>query len=266
MADEITPVVGASPETPKPKIWGAWATIGLGLAIGLLYLAAQMLVVTGFLIAKMASGPIPDLLDYMLGLGSNGLVVSISIIVSAIACCALIVLFVRIHGNKSVAEYIGLKNFSWKTFSLVVLVLILTYGVLIVLEIVYISLTRGAGNSVNSGFMTDAYNSAGWLPLLWIALVVFAPIFEEAFFRGFLFVGLQYSRIGAIGTILFTSLVWAALHRQYDVFGMATVLVLGIALGTVRLKTRSLWSSVLMHSLWNFVAMLMTTLSINAGH
>ena len=113
--------------------------------------------------------------------------------------------------------------------------------------------------------MVDTYSTIGWPPLLWMAVIGFAPAFEETFFRGFLFVGLQNSRIGIVGTILFTSLVWALVHIQYDIYGMATVLVLGIVLGIVRLKTRSLWGSLLIHSMWNFVAILGTMLSINAG-
>ena len=90
----------------------------------------------------------------------------------------------------------------------------------------------------------------------------FRPAFEEAFFRGFLFVGLQRSRIGAVGTVIFTSLVWASLHLQYNISGMATIVMLGLVLGVVRFRTRSLWSTILFHSLWNFMALLGTAISL----
>ena len=231
--DEITapPALPLEPE-PKTHFWGAWATIGLGLAIGLLFLASQTLVLIGFLIAKIASGPIPDLLDYVQSLASNGLVVAISTIVSAIVGIALIIIFVRIRGNKSVSDYIGLKRISWKTVAAVVAVFIVTFAVIVFLETLYNTITHSTSTeAANSSFMTDTYNTAGWLPLLWIAVVGFAPAFEEAFFRGFLFVGLQRSRIGAVGTVLFTSLVWASLHLQYNIFGMATIVILGRGAG-----------------------------------
>jgi len=260
--DEVTPALTSEPE-PRPQFWGAWATIGLGLAIGLLFLGAQTLVLIGFLIDKMASGPIPDLLEYVQGLASNGLVVALSTMVSAIIGIALIILFVRIHGNKSVPDYIGLRRISWKTILAVTGVFILTFAAIAGLETLYNALTgTSSSDSVNTSFMVDTYNTADWLPLLWIAVVGFAPAFEEAFFRGFLFAGLQRSRIGAVGTILFTSLVWASLHLQYNIVGMATIVILGIVLGVVRQKTRSLWSPILIHSLWNFVALLGTAISL----
>jgi len=263
--DEITAQPALTPEAePKTQFWGAWATIGLGLAIGLLFLAAQTLVLIGFLVVKIASGPIPDLLDYVQSLASNGLVVSLSTIASAVAGIALIILFVRVHGNKSVADYIGLRHISRKTVVALLAVFILTFAAIAGFETLINTLTHStSAESANSSFMADTYSTASWLPLLWIAVVGFAPAFEEAFFRGFLFAGLQRSRIGAVGTVLFTSLVWASLHLQYNIFGMATIIILGIVLGVVRLKTRSLWSTILMHSAWNFIALLGTAISLH---
>ena len=256
------PTLEISSET-KTQFWGAWATIGLGLAIGLLFLAAQTLVLIGFLLIKITSGPIPDLLKYVQGLASNGLVVALSTTVSAIVGVALIILFVRIHGNISVAGYIGLRRISWKTVAVVIAVFILTFTAIAGLETLYNTFTNStSAEAANSSFMTDTYSTAGWLPLFWVAVVGFAPAFEEVFFRGFIFVGLQRSRIGAAGTILLTSLVWASLHLQYNIIGMATIVIFGIVLGVVKLKTRSLWSTILLHSLWNFVALVGTAASL----
>lgn len=262
--DKVTTQPALTSEAePATHSWGAWATIGLGLAIGLLFLGAQTVVLIGFLAVKLASGRIPDLLGYVQDLASNGLVVSLATIASAIAGMALIILFVRIHGNQSVADYIGFKRIPFKAILMVIAVFILMFAVITGLETLYNALSgTSSSDSVNTSFMTDTYKTAGWLPLLWVAVVVFAPVFEEAFFRGFLFAGLVRSRIGAAGTILFTSLVWASLHLQYNVVGMATIVILGVVLGVVRLKTRSLWSTVLLHALWNFVALLGTAISL----
>jgi membrane protease YdiL (CAAX protease family) len=162
-----------------------------------------------------------------------------------------------------VSDYIGFKRISWKTVAVVIAIFILTFAAIAGLETLYSTLTHSTSSvSANSSFMTDTYNTAGWLPLLWIAVVGFAPVFEEVFFRGFIFVGLQRSCIGAAGTILLTSLVWASLHLQYNIIGMATIVIFGIVLGVVRLKTRSLWSTILLHSLWNFVALVATAASL----
>jgi hypothetical protein len=90
--------------------------------------------------------------------------------------------------------------------------------------------------------------------LFWIGVIIFAPAFEEVFFRGFLFEGFRYSRIGVVGAIVLTSLIWAALHMQYDPFEMFLVFLMGLLLGILRYKTGSLWSPLLMHSLNNLAA------------
>jgi membrane protease YdiL (CAAX protease family) len=66
--------------------------------------------------------------------------------------------------------------------------------------------------------------------------VVFAPLFEEALFRGFVYEGFARSRAGVAGAIILTSIGWAALHFYYAGFEMATIFVLGLVLGVVRWK------------------------------
>jgi len=41
-------------------------------------------------------------------------------------------------------------------------------------------------------------------------------LFEELFFRGFLFRGLSSSFMGPVGAVLVTSALWALIHTQYD--------------------------------------------------
>lgn len=254
------------PEDPgAPRLWGAWATIGLGLATGLVFFAAQTVVLFIYLAVKIASGPVPDLLAYLQSLSANGLVVSLATVVSALAGIAFIVLFVRVRGNKSVSGYLGFGKISWRLVLTAGVVFVVAFAAIIGLESLYAALTHSASaEAANSSFMTDTYQTAGWLPLLWIAVVFFAPVFEETFFRGFLFAGLERSRIGALGTIVLTSIVWASLHLQYNLIGMATIVILGLVLGTVRFKTRSLWPTIMIHALWNAAALVATAASLKS--
>jgi membrane protease YdiL (CAAX protease family) len=104
--------------------------------------------------------------------------------------------------------------------------------------------------------MLAAYQSAGFAPLLWLALVVAAPLAEEVFFRGFLFQGVRHTRLGASGAVLFTSFAWALVHVQYDSYEISTVFVLGLILGVARLRTNSLYTTIAMHALVNLLATL----------
>jgi membrane protease YdiL (CAAX protease family) len=64
------------------------------------------------------------------------------------------------------------------------------------------------------------------------------------------------SRLGAVGAVGLTSLVWALIHVQYDAYGIATIFVTGLLLGYVRLKTGSLYATIFLHGLMNLVATL----------
>jgi membrane protease YdiL (CAAX protease family) len=109
----------------------------------------------------------------------------------------------------------------------------------------------------------DLYTTSVWPLLLWIAVVILGPIFEETLFRGFLFEGFRQSRVGATGAIIITSVVFASLHIQYDIYSMGQILFLGIILGIVRWKTGSLWGPLLIHSLNNLLAMVLVALTVN---
>ena len=91
-----------------------------------------------------------------------------------------------------------------------------------------------------------------------VALLVAAPLFEETFFRGFLFRGFASSFLGVIGTVLVTAGLWALLHVQYDAYGIALVFALGLLLGIARARTGSLWVPIAMHSAANLVATIET--------
>lgn len=100
----------------------------------------------------------------------------------------------------------------------------------------------------------------GWLKSLrpvWLAvllLVVIAPVSEEIVFRGFFYGGLAPSRIGPVGAILFTSLVWAAMHVQYAWPVMVQIFVYGVIFGVVRWRSGSLWPPLVAHGLINLFA------------
>jgi hypothetical protein len=111
--------------------------------------------------------------------------------------------------------------------------------------------------------IANAYESAGFLPLLWAALIVMAPLFEETFFRGFMLEGFCYTKLRAVGAILLTSLVWSAIHIQYDVYQVATIFVGGLLLGTAKLRTGSVLVTMSMHCLQNVLATVETAIYVH---
>lgn len=104
------------------------------------------------------------------------------------------------------------------------------------------------------------YASAGSLPLLLLAFVVVAPLFEEALFRGLLFRGLAASRLGPAGAIAITSLLFALAHGPEDLLGALDPLASGLLLGVVRHRSGSITSGILVHALGNLQAIVMVGL------
>jgi hypothetical protein len=104
------------------------------------------------------------------------------------------------------------------------------------------------------GFMVDIDATARFRPLLWFALIVMAPLFEESLFRGFLIPGMQRSFLKAPGAILLTSALWALIHSQYEPFHIGIIFVGGILLGTARVSTGSLPLCIFLHATMNIIA------------
>ena len=81
--------------------------------------------------------------------------------------------------------------------------------------------------------------------------MIVAPLFEEIFFRGFLFRGIANSWLGAPGAIVITAAVWALIHLQYSWTDIGMIFLLGLFLGYARYRTGSTTLTVLLHALWN---------------
>lgn len=128
-------------------------------------------------------------------------------------------------------------------------------GILLFLIISFDLLAYCMGQPIVPVFVVQIYKTCCFLPGLFIAVLLFAPIFEEALFRGFMFKGFL-AHIGSSKTIFLTALFWSLIHIQYNLFGIFIVFVVGILLGVVRLRSNSILPTILLHSLMNLVALI----------
>jgi membrane protease YdiL (CAAX protease family)/uncharacterized RDD family membrane protein YckC len=96
------------------------------------------------------------------------------------------------------------------------------------------------------------HTTAG-LVLLVIGACVLAPLFEETFFRGFLFQGLAAWR-GAFWGAVISSALWSAVHMQPGVF--VPLFVNGLLLCWVFRRGRSIWTNIAVHATINAIAVL----------
>ncbi len=229
----------------KNPAWGFWATFGFGLWVMSMNLMVELFVMIVYIILQALSG-VQISMQYLEGLQSNGLVLAVSSILASILCVLLIVLIIKWKSGSNVREYLALRSIGWKT----ALTLVVIIGIFIV---AFESLAQVTGYKGND-FTVQVYKTIGWPPLFWLMAVVFAPLFEEILFRGFLFEGFLRSQAGLGGALLFTSAFWAVLHIQYGIMEIAGIFVLGIIIGIARYRTGSLWSAFLMHAVFNLVS------------
>jgi membrane protease YdiL (CAAX protease family) len=237
------------------RIWKFWGTALWGLFVFAALFAGQIAVVAWFVLRR--EGPI-DMAAAIHVVG-GGLTISLSVMMGLPAVLAALWIAIRIT-RTPFADYLALRGTSWINFIIGAIAL----GVLVM---GWDALSRAAGREVTPGFMGEVLQSArgdGALWLLVIAFCVAAPVSEELFARGFLYRGWSESFLGPAGAILLSSVVWTALHLQYDWFFFGEVFSIGLMLGYLRYRFQSTWLTIFVHGLNNSAAVVQTLLL--AGH
>ena len=99
---------------------------------------------------------------------------------------------------------------------------------------------------------TEAFSRGEGLEiaLLVFNAVVLAPLWEELMFRG-VFFGLLRSRSGTGSALVLSSAVFAAYHLSLD--ALLPLFLVGLALGYIYDRTRSIYFAILFHALFNSV-------------
>ena len=229
--------------------WGRAATFGLGVVALLSGQAVALIIMTWWYGVDVVR--LPDF-------SGDGPAVSLIIVTSNPVQLMLLALFARMRGAGA-AEYLGL---IWPRRGEV------AFGVAAVVALVIFGdgLSWLIGRSIITPFQSDIYRTAsdtGWLPFLWLAVVVITPIGEETLFRGFLFRGWLRAPREAWPVIVITALLWAIIHVQYDWYVIGQVFASGLLLGWLRWATGSTILTILLHGLINFEGMLESLLALH---
>ena len=239
------------------RVWGFWATTGLGLVVGFTKTVAEAGGAMLFAIVAVASAPDLDVAyRWALGLATNGLLLSLATCASAAVGVSTILGVVLLRRGAPIDEYLALRPVRWRVLALA---LACCLGLLFLSD----GLTFFLGRPVVNEFMARITTTSSQPALFAVALFAAAPLFEEVLFRGFLFQGYRRSWLGPIGAIVLTALLWAGIHLQYDLYDRAMIFVSGVLLGVVRLKTGSMLPCLAMHGLWNAVATLEAVIYVN---
>jgi membrane protease YdiL (CAAX protease family) len=245
----LLPAPAAPPPsaTAQPRPWGFWATLGWGL----LAACAGVLALIGYVVIWMLTHQLrtPDLDDAFHS--------ELAGVVMWIAPFAVLAGAIAIKGA-SQREYFGLRAMSGRD-------LLIGVGCLSVLIAAFTALTTMFGIDDGSKFMETTYRAsklAGVLPLMWILVVIVAPVTEELLFRGFLHRGWSSSRLGAPCTIILTSGLWAILHQQYNWACIFFIFLMGLTLGWLRQRSGSTTLTIVLHGLNNLVSTIIVAVQL----
>jgi membrane protease YdiL (CAAX protease family) len=237
--------------TDDVKPWGRWATLGLSL---IALFGGQ-----GVALATLV-GWYGLSLTHWSDLLVDGLLVTLSVYIATAVQTALLALMARPTGT-SAANYLGL-TLPRKRDVIIGIVIVTIVGAALD------GASKLLGFNPVSQFQFDIYRSAraeGWLPWLWLAIVVVGPIGEETLFRGFLFHGWHQSPGDAWVAIIVTALLWALSHAQYNLYLIGQVFLLGLLLGWFRFKSGSTILTILLHGVLNLEAMLETFVAFSSA-
>jgi len=231
------------------KVWGYAATLGWAV---LAFLVGQIVAVAAYILWH------PGSLQVLMATPYDGVMVTFVLIIANPITIAVIALAVR-AARADFFEYLALKwpDRRWLATGLISLVVLIALGD----AALYLS-----GEQLVTPFQLQSYTTAasqGWLAAMWIAAVLMAPAGEEVIFRGFLFRGWARSARTTWPAIVVISLVWAALHVQYDWAGIAQIFLVGLYLGWMRWRSGSMLLTFLLHALFNIEGTLETVVQLH---
>lgn len=237
-------------------MWGLTGTLIWTIIIAFSFILIQIAVMIIFIQFEYADAAPVEIEKIMAEVQNNGLFLSIATIATFIGCSSIIMGVIKLKKGSNIKHYLGLNLVDHITTR---------YWFFIFIGLMFISelLTFSLGKPLVPEFVTTLYSSTNSLFLLWIAIVIAAPIFEEVFFRGFIITGLSSSFMGPIGAVILTSIAWAAIHIQYDLYLIMTIFVFGLFLGYIRLKTNSVLLTISLHSFMNLASMIETSIILS---
>jgi uncharacterized protein len=230
------------------RTWGYWGTAVWSIVA---FLAGQFIALAVVLLWR------PGGLNSLLVSAYDGRLVTLFILIANPVTIAVFVFAVRLL-RAAPADYLALR---WTQTRYVTAAIAALVGLIAASD----ALLFLTGRALVTPFQLQSFTTAtaeGWLPAMLIAAIVIAPAGEEVMFRGFMFRGFVRSERSAWPAIVVISLLWAALHIQYDWTGMLQIFVVGLFFGFVRWRSGSVLLTFLLHALFNLEGTIETVLEI----
>lgn len=233
--------------------WNGWETMGWTILVLVVFFSISSAIALLFVAVQLAQDSTLDLQAVLKSVETDGLVLATATLIAGSCGSGLIFALLKVRPAIPIQQYLALRQPRWTSW-------LIWNGLLLALIQFSASVLRAFEHQET--FTDQIYQTAQIPILLYIAIVGVAPVFEELLFRGFLFRGLQSSRLGTGGAILISTLLWAILHVQYGPLVISQIFCFGLLFGVARWRTHSLWIPLSMHCLNNGLSLLSTSMKI----
>jgi len=119
------------------------------------------------------------------------------------------------------------------------------------LIIIFTSFSAVQSYNLLSKYSLNEFYSEGYASFIFtfLCIAVFVPLLEELMFRGFV-LDLASEAYSKWTAILISAILFAVIHPLY-ILTVLNAFWAGLVYGYIRIRTNSLWPSILLHSAWN---------------
>lgn len=228
--------------------WSAGQTLALALVIALLLPFVNMVVAMVMAGFAAAQDPTFDSPQFYRQLRQNGGYLTFASLAANIVTLWVVIRFIQWRKAVTWGTYLALRlpgRSGWSTA-------FITAVLFLVASQVVSSLFQRPDYPE---FLQQVYASATPMVLFWIAVGIVAPVAEEVYFRGFVYIGLRNSALGVAGAIVVTAAIWSMIHLQYDAYDKVEIFLLGLLLGWLRFRYNSLLVPITAHALINLLVL-----------
>jgi membrane protease YdiL (CAAX protease family) len=170
------------------------------------------------------------------------------------------------------SEYAFIVNLSFYLFIFIMPVFIYVFKIFKENPLSYLKLRENSFNGIKKGILISVFITLIFLAknsfiidfssqkTYLIPGVFMAGIFEEIPFRGFYLQAFK-QRFGFLKANIITSILFSLIHIQKVIVGdylqIIMLLIIGLWLGYIFEKTKSLWASIIVHSVFNVLTVLL---------
>ena len=224
--------------------WGFYSTLALGLIAIVVFIITQVL--AAIVLASHYNIPLEEL-DTLPEVLGSGFIAEVTFPVGALFAILTVILFIKLRKGFSIREYLCINIPTART-------LLTWVGILLLLILAQDVTSYLLGKDIVPQESIDTYLSSKYAFLLFLTVLVLAPISEEVIFRGFMLMGMKPKEGCPVWVVLFISFIWTILHVQYDLYYMSLVFISGILLGVAQVRTNSIVVPITLHFLCNLIA------------